>query len=627
MVVEHFRFFLKFTTQITKPMIKTITLAIAILALSINVLSQEYNAIVTRNYETYNVKEGSLSNQVEMTLQINNKEGDKYAHFYIPYSKNMPLTDLEAHIELPGGTIVRELKNKQIVSKSAISNSSLYEDDFVKDFTLQHNVYPYIIKLKYSYTLRDFPDIAQWHPYYDTDIPVTDARLIISTPTKLKLQISNPSAIKDSVTLFEETTTHCWKTSYTPTKEEVFSPSSESLIPKIIVTTPNFHWQLDGNCETWQNLGLWQYNINKGRDYLPPMEKLKVHELTDKLSSRQDKINTLYQYLQKTKRYINVSINYGGLQTMPAEYVCTNGYGDCKALSNYIVALLKEAGIKSYYAKVRAGEENEPIETSIPSLQFNHIIVCVPLDKDSCWLDCTSQYNPAGYLGSFTQDRYALLIDETGGQLVRTPALTDKDCIFERTTRVDAQNQKATICMNLYGPYFEDFNSLDKNNPASYHEYILDKYLFSSLDVKECTFNPSKNKALTSLVVKGDLPIANIGTGNSMIYSPPGLNIPKLEKPATRTLPVSIQLPEIIRDTTIVEFKNSYHSITNKSQQRIESPYGSYEKQIALNNNQLIIVKNYHLKKGYYNLKEYAAFYEFIQSVRKADAEKIILIP
>jgi hypothetical protein len=127
--------------------------------------------------------------------------------------------------------------------------------------------------------------------------------------------------------------------------------------------------------------------------------------------------------------------------------------------------------------------------------------------------------------------------------------------------------------------------------------------------------------------VKGDIQISMLGSGSSMIYSPIALNIPKLEKPATRTLPVNIQLPEITRDTTIVEFKNAYKSITNKPQQKIETPYGSYEKQIAINNNQLIIVKNYKLNKGFYDLKEYGAFYEFIQSVRKADAEKIILIP
>lgn len=608
-------------------MIKTFATAIAALTLSMNALSQEYNAIVTQHYETINIKSGSITIQTDITLQINNKSGDEYASFSIPYSKKYPLADLEARIELPNGIIVRELKNKQIVSKSAISDFSLYEDDFVKDFTLQHNVYPYIIKLQYSYNLSEFCDITHWRPYYYKSIPVTDALLKITAPNTLKLLISNPQSLNDSISISPGIITHCWKASYTPPKKEKLSPLSNTLIPEIIVTTPNFKWILDGNCETWQNLGLWQYNINKGRDYLPPMEKVTVHQLTDKLTSKQDKINTLYQYLQKNKRYINVAINYGGLQTLPAEYVCNNGYGDCKALSNYMMALLKEAGIKSYYALVKAGDSNEPIETTVPALQFNHVIVCVPMEKDSCWLECTSQYNPAGYLGTSTQNRYALLIDETGGQLVRTPALSANDCLFERTTRIDVQNQKSTVSMNLYGADYEYVNSIEKDAPAKYHEYILDNYLFSSLDVKEWNFKPSPNKASTSLEVKGDIQVSMLGSGSSMIYSPIVLNIPKLEKPATRTLPVSIQLPEIIRDTTIVEFKNAYKSINNKPQQKIESPYGSYNKQIAINNNQLIIVKNYQLNKGYYDLKEYAAFYEFIQSVRKADAEKIILMP
>src|SRR5690606_4540730 len=96
------------------------------------------------------------------------------------------------------------------------------------------------------------------------------------------------------------------------------------------------------------------------------------------------------------------------------------GYGDCKALSNYMVALLGSVGIKGYYSLIMAGENFTPLQTDFPSSQFNHVVVAVPNGSDTLWLECTSQTQPFGYLGSFTDDRYALMILDDGATLVKT---------------------------------------------------------------------------------------------------------------------------------------------------------------------------------------------------------------
>jgi len=85
-----------------------------------------------------------------------------------------------------------------------------------------------------------------------------------------------------------------------------------------------------------------------------------------------------------------------------------------------MVALLKEANIKANYVLIAAGDDQPDMLTDFPSPYFNHATVCVPMDKDSIWLECTSQTLPAGYIGSFTGNRHALLINELGGQIVTT---------------------------------------------------------------------------------------------------------------------------------------------------------------------------------------------------------------
>jgi len=105
-------------------------------------------------------------------------------------------------------------------------------------------------------------------------------------------------------------------------------------------------------------------------------------------------------------------------------------------LSNFMVSILKEAGIKGYYVVATAGDGEYGLHEDFPSpVYFNHVITCVPVEKDTIWLECTSQTNPPGYLGSFTANRKVLLIAEDGGHVVRTPVYAPKDNLQSRVTK------------------------------------------------------------------------------------------------------------------------------------------------------------------------------------------------
>ena len=73
--------------------------------------------------------------------------------------------------------VIRKLKSSEIQDRSYISNYSLYEDDFIKEFTLKHNRYPYKITYTYKQVFKDYVNIAKWSPIHDPKTKIIKASL------------------------------------------------------------------------------------------------------------------------------------------------------------------------------------------------------------------------------------------------------------------------------------------------------------------------------------------------------------------------------------------------------------------------------------------------------------------
>ena len=142
-----------------------------------------------------------------------------------------------------------------------------------------------------------------------------------------------------------------------PEKFESFAPYN-AVVPRIIAGPNDFEYDgFVGKMDSWKNLGKWQIQLNQGRDQLPEQTKLKIRTLVSGITSQEQKAKVLYEFMQNRTRYVSIQRGIGGFQPFDAKSVDQLGYGDCKALSNYMVALLKEAGIKGYYTQVYGGRK------------------------------------------------------------------------------------------------------------------------------------------------------------------------------------------------------------------------------------------------------------------------------
>jgi hypothetical protein len=190
-------------------------------------------------------------------------------------------------------------------------------------------------------------------------------------------------------------------------------------------------------------------------------------------------------------------LGIGGWQPFDASYVASKAYGDCKALSNYMYALLKEANIKSCYTQIRAGAGKYFFLPDLPSPQFNHIILCVPLQKDTMWLECTSQTLAAGYLSDFTCNRYALAVDENGGKLIRTPNYGMKENLQVRNIKaiLEEDGMLNVTANTTYNGIQQDeiHSAITGLSKDKVKELLNEKLDFSTYDIKQFDYKEQKS--------------------------------------------------------------------------------------------------------------------------------------
>jgi len=595
------------------------------------VYSQKTNSEIIKYEKNYTVSAYNiLTEEVSIIIRINNRAGEDLTEISIPYTDNTPVTNLNARLQTPSGDIIRKLKKKEITDKSDISDGSLYEDNYVKTFTLKHNTYPYDIVYGYKKTYKNFFIITTWTPVINSNIPTKNAVLTLTKPVNYKIITYENNISKPKSKLTGNFIKYTWESQYTePVKYQTFSPPINETIPSVKIVPENFYYGVPGRQKNWTEFGNWIFNLNKGLDYLPESEKYNIENIIKNLQTKKEKTDALYHYLQKNTRYINVSIDIGGFKPHPASYVVKNKYGDCKALTNYMKSILLYAGIKSYYSLINSGDNIIHIKKDFSTSQFNHAILMVPIEKDTIWLECTSKNSPVGYLGTFTQGRYALVVDENKSKLIKTPELNINDTEEKTIAFFHPEINEtcsAEIQLKIKGKKYEYLrgfsNSLNNDQKNRYiHEFIP----FKNYELLKWDTEKSK-KTDASACLNFNLKLKNyLKTYDDFKYinSVP-VGIPTFEKPKKRIYPVKINYPINNIDSLIYDKIEGY-MFKQPKDTSINTKYGRYKFNAEVLKDKLIIRKQFILFSGEYPLTEYKLFYSFINSVKNIEHKNPIV--
>jgi hypothetical protein len=296
-------------------------------------------------------------------------------------------------------------------------------------------------------------------------------------------------------------------------------------------------------------------------------------------------------------------------------------------------SILKEAGIASYYTVIRAGENSGYITEDFPSQQFDHVILCVPLSKDTVWLECTSQTMPAGYLGDFTSDRYALLVDENGGKLVRTPKYGMKENLENRHVKavLDEEGMLRVNALTSYGGlqqdlYHELINGLSKDKLK---EFLHEQLDFATYEITDFDYKENKS-SLPAVDESLDIAVSNYATvtGKRLFIIPNVMTRTHRKLPADTERKYDIELGFAYHDIDSVEINlpEGYTAEAVPQDVSLNSPFGKYSCSVKLNGNRLLYYRNIERTGGRFPAKDYADLVKFYDAIYKADRNKVVLV-
>ena len=572
-------------------------------------------------------------------ITILNKKAKDYAYLAVSYSvKISKVNNITARIYDKNGKVVKKLKKSDFHDIAYPDQGSLITGNRMVVADMEHSSFPFTIEYSYDKIVAGLIRQPYWSPLFSAETALESAQLTIKTPSSLPFSYQAVNYDGQPTKATEgNLKVYTWRMeNVQPIETEPYGPGFSELNPRVYITGDRVKMgKTEGGMDSWEAFGQFYYNLNKGRDELPEEMKAKVKELIANSENKFETIDILYKYLQDNTRYVSVQLGIGGWQTFDADYVYRNGYGDCKALSNYMKSMLKAADIKSHIVLVGAGTKEPPVATDFVNDPFNHVILCVPMLDDTVWLECTNSLNPTGYLGTFTEDRYVLVCTPNGGKLVKTPGSTaEMNIQFRKTNVALSPDDVSKVNVKIIQSGFQQGSVRSIAAMASEEDqkkWLERRIQAPGFKLNKFSFEEDNSTSVPTYYTDYEIEARNwaSATGSRIFLSPNVLerrsSVPDRIK--DRKHEVVITYSYLDRDTVEYDLPLGY-SVESMPEMPLEikSDFGEYKATIIKDKpGKLIYTRELRMKKGRLSADQYEDYRNFFREVVKADKIQVVL--
>jgi len=575
------------------------------------------------------IDRASLS--VHKIYTVTNEDGKRELSFFVATSKFISLDDAELKVYDAMGHQVSKHKKKEMMTHAI--GEGLVDDGYVTYYTVNATNFPITVEVDYTVKFKGtlmYPNYQILEPH--TGVMQSSFTAKVSPDLDLRYK---PKNIKLTPTIKDEDKlrSYVWEVkNLSPIEYEESTVSYENRYPSILLAPNKFKMDdYNGDMTSWKSFGLWYGSLKRGIDVLPEDKKIFFRDMVSNAKTDKDKIRIIYEYLQKNFRYVSIQLGIGGFKPFPAAFTESKKYGDCKGLSNFMQAALDGVGIKSYQALINRQPNGLPVDTDFPHNAFNHVILFVPLTKDTVWLECTSNTLDFGALDISTENKNALVITENGGVLIPTPASNAHSNIFSAYSKIKLYEDGSGIMETTFhnaGEYREMIEDILKQKQDEQKESLVIDLSFKQPDEFEITKkdDASDHAALLKMSIE-KVPEFTAGSKIFLaqrLYKIWGRKLPKSEN---RRLDFYFSFPLEKIDTTVYILPQGYTVDVLPPAKELKTDFTSFSSKSWYDEGQKSVYTSVQIvvKQHVIPANRYAEVKKFFDDILLNDGQKVVV--
>lgn len=597
-------------------------------------LTEHATSVVRKFVETYELTDRNVVTETyhkEVTLL--SKKSDEN-QLVMHYDDDSRITSFSATLYDGLGNKVRAIRKGELNDVLYQDGFSFLLDDRVRYVEVEHDEYPYTIVFEYKKRSTDHHALHSpiFAPQdYQQGVVESELKVIIPQENELFYDANAMPAVMEKRQ--EGQRIYHWKLAgLRAVEREGYAPERFRVLPSLVTSLKNVELPdgTAGGFTDWDSYGRLKGALYAGRDELPESLVAEIKTLVADASSDREKVDLLYRFMQERMRYVSVQLGIGGWQPFPAAEVEKDRYGDCKALSNYMMAMLKTVDVQSFPTVVYSGRPSYKVHPDFASgYGFNHVILYVP--GEDMYLECTSNYLPTGYPSSRTLDRNVLHITPWGGQLARMPAMEPAEHGHLRSQRITLQEDGSAqldLTTRYVGATHERWRYLEKSiSPEELRESLQERDQLPDVNGNHFSFTVSPDEPYADLSYQTTVPRYARKMGKRYFVPVNKLfdydrRPEKLEK---RRFPVVYESPRFLVDSVSITVPEGLRLESMGDEQvDIEHPVGEYHATISQNGNVIQWIRTLKLRKVELPAEAYAEFRAFFLEVGKADRRQLV---
>lgn len=600
-------------------------------------LKEDAIAVMRKNHRTFEVSSERRASYTEhRVITILERRAEGLADLFISYDDFRRVRNVSGTIYDANGNKIRDLRNHEFIDRSAASAFSLYEDNRMIYTDIYQSQLPFTVEFTYEVEYRRgffFPD---WFPQLRAGVAIEQASFTVITPEDMdyRYMAFNHEDLEPEVTTPRNRVARKWELeNLNAIKYESHMPPLHMMVPYVLLGSNEFQYdRVPGNMYSWEEYGKWIASLNEGRQTLPNNTRQHLHAITEGIEDPVEKIRVVYEYMQSRTRYVSIQLGIGGFQPFDALEVDETGYGDCKALVNYMQAMLDEVGIPSYYTLIHYGPARIPVKPEFPTKAFNHVILCVPLGEDTLWLECTNNRIPMGFIGSNNANRRVLLITPDGGKLTRTPIYghdgnhrqRNVSALLHPNEHVEFDKTTHFIGLRLNDRFGVSFRG--SGDQMRYYQENLPINNPEILDISFSLVNGQPPSLEESIHLKTNQYVSR--AGNRILFQPNVFSQQESVPPAyrERVHRVRVSASGLYSDTVRWEIPDAFDISFVPEAIEIDNDFGYYKASYTIEDRALVYSRQFYSRSGIHPPEKYEDFIAFYRDIRNADRAQVVLI-